>query len=35
MPCFVIFKDCAVAEGHRLVFDQCRDYFFNDIMKRG
>ena len=35
IPLDNLVSGAAVAEGHRLVFDQCRDYFFNDIMKRG
>src|ERR687897_2205021 len=35
IPLDNLVSGAAVAEGHRLVFDQCRDYFFNDIMRKG
>ena len=35
IPLDNLASGAAMAEGHRLVFDQCRDYFFNDIMRRG
>ena len=35
IPLDNLVSGAAVAEGHRLAFDQCRDYFFNDIMRKG
>jgi CBS domain-containing protein len=35
IPLDNLVSGAAVAEGHKLIFDQCRDYFFNDIMRRG
>jgi CBS domain-containing protein len=29
-----ITSDSSLAEGHRLVFDQCIEYFFNDVLQR-
>jgi CBS domain-containing protein len=29
-----ITSDSSLAEGHRLVFDQCSEYFFNDVLQR-
>ena len=35
IPLDNLVSGAALVEGHRLVFDQCRDYFFNDIMREG
>ena len=35
IPLDNLVSGAALVEGHRLVFDQYRDYFFDDIMKRG
>jgi CBS domain-containing protein len=35
IPLDNLVSGAALVEGHRLVFDQCRDYFFNDILRRG
>jgi signal-transduction protein with cAMP-binding, CBS, and nucleotidyltransferase domain len=35
IPLDNLVNGAAVAEEHSLVFDQCRDYFFNDIMRKG
>jgi CBS domain-containing protein len=35
IPLDNLVNGAAVAEGSRLVFDQCRDYFFNDFMRKG
>ena len=35
IPLDNLVSDAALVEGHRLVFDQCRDYFFNDILRKG
>ena len=29
-----ITSDSSLAEGHRLVFDQCSEYFLNDVLHR-
>ena len=34
IPLDNLVSDIAIAEGHRLVFDQCRE-FFNDILEKG
>ena len=35
IPLDNLVSGAAAIEGHRLVFDQCRDYFFNDMMRKG
>ena len=35
IPLDNLVSGAPLVEGHRLVFDQCRDYFFNDILRRG
>jgi CBS domain-containing protein len=29
-----LVSDAATAEGHKLVFEQCKDYFFDDILQK-
>jgi CBS domain-containing protein len=34
IPLDNLVSDTAIAEGHKLVFEQCREYFFDDMLQK-
>jgi signal-transduction protein with cAMP-binding, CBS, and nucleotidyltransferase domain len=30
----ILVSDAAITEGHKLVFEQCKDYLFDDMLQK-